>query len=83
VNRLYAQILSDLRHKDVELLQLEEISQRRYPDWSMALVNLSEHDPMVRLKHPEFDPFSASGAIMMELVDELIMSGRPIVLPAA
>jgi hypothetical protein len=83
VNRLYAQILSDLRHKDVEMLQLEEISQRRYPDWSMALVNLSEHDPMVRLKHPEFDPFSASGAIMMELVDELIMSGRPIVLPAA
>jgi len=46
-------------------------------------VNLSEHDPMVRLKHPEFDPFSASGAIMMEFVDELIMSGRPIVLPAA
>lgn len=83
VNRLYAQILSDQRHKDVELLQLEEITRRRYPDWSMALVNLSDRDPMVQMKHPEFDPFSASGAFMMQFVEELIASGRPILPPAA
>ena len=83
VNRLYAQILSDQRHKDVELLQLEEITRRRYPDWSMALVNLSDQDPMVQMKHPEFDPFSASGAFMMQFVEELIASGRPILHPAA
>lgn len=82
VNRLYAQILADQRHKDVELLHLEEISVRRFPSWSMALVNLSEHDPMVQMKHPEFDPFSASGVFVLQFVDELISSGRPIILPA-
>jgi hypothetical protein len=82
VNRLYATIISDLRHKDVEMLHLEEITQRRFPDWSMALVNLSDNDPMVQMQHPEFDPFSASGTFMMMFIDELISSGRPIVHPA-
>ncbi len=83
VNRLYARIIADRRHKDVEMLQFEEITHRRYPAWSMALVNLSDHDPMVQMKHPEFDPYSATGAFMMQFVNELIASGRPIVQPAA
>jgi len=82
VNRLYARILADPRHKDVEMLYLEEITRRRYPDWSMALVSLSDRDPMVQMQHPEFDPFAASGAFMVEFVDELISSGRPITHPA-
>ena len=82
VNRLYARILADPRHTDIEMLYLEEITQRRYPDWSMALVNLSDRDPMVQMQHPEFDPFSASGAFMVMFVDELIASGRPITHPA-
>jgi hypothetical protein len=83
VNRLYARIVSDPRHKDVEMLHLEEITQRRYADWSMALVNLSDQDVMVQMKHPEFDPYSASGVVVMTLVDELLASGHPISLPAA
>ncbi len=82
VNHLYGRIISDRRHKDVEMLHLEEITRRKYPDWSMALVNLSDHDPMVQMKHPEFDPFSATGAFMVKFIDELIASGRPIVPPA-
>jgi hypothetical protein len=82
VNALYARIISDPRHKDVEMLHLEEITHRRYAGWSMALVNLSEQDVMVQMKHPEFDPYSASGAFVMTLVDELLASGQRIGLPA-
>ena len=83
VNHLYGRIISDPRHKDVEMLHVEEVTARKYPDWSMALVDLSDHDPMVQMKHPEFDPFSASGAYMMQFIDELVASGRPIVHPAS
>ncbi len=65
------------------MLHLEEITQRRYAEWSMALVNLSDEDVMVQMKHPEFDPYSAPGALVMTLVDELLASGQRIGLPAA
>ena len=82
VNRLYARILADQRHKDVELLHFEEISVRRFGAWSMAHVQLSNMDPMIRMKHPEFDPYSASGKLVMDQVFELIKSGHLIsVLP--
>lgn len=82
INRLYARIVTDPRHEDVQMLLFDEIAQPRFAGWSMALVNLSDRDPMVRLGHPEFDPYQASGADAMKLVDELLDSGRPIVLPA-
>ena len=82
VNQLYARILLDRRHKDVELLLLEEITQRRVGNWSMAHVDLSDLDPMVQLKHPEFDPYSASGQHVMLLFEELLASGAPINTPA-
>ena len=83
VHRLYARIVADRRHSDVEMLHLEEVTHRRYAGWSMAHVNLADDSPMVRMKHPEFDPYSASGAFVMTLVDELLESGHRISLPAA
>lgn len=82
VNRLYARIVADQRHQDVVLLQLEEITQRRFAGWSMAHVDLQADDAMVQLKHPEFDPYAASGARVMMMVDELLASGHPITQPA-
>jgi hypothetical protein len=83
INALYAHIVADRRHQDVEMLHLEEITRRRYPDWSMAHVSLSDDDPMIEMKHPEFDPYSASGAFVLKLVDELVASGHRIDLPPA
>jgi Sensors of blue-light using FAD len=83
VNRLYSRIMADSRHRDVEMLCLEEVTKRRYADWSMAHVSLADDHPMVQLKHPEFDPYSASGAFVMTLVDELLASGHRISLPSA
>lgn len=82
VNRLYARILADKRHTDAEILFMNEIAGRRFKKWSMAHVMLSDLDPMVLMKHPEFDPYSASaqGAAMM--LEDFIASGVRVDTPA-
>ena len=79
VNLLYARFMSDRNHKNVELLSLEEITQRRFGKWSMALVYLSKDDPMVQMAHPEFDPYTASAKDAFFILDELIKTGTPII----
>ena len=78
VNRLYATLIKDKRHQDVEMVAIEEIQTRRFPQWSMAHVVISENDPIVQLKHPEFDPFNATVADLMALVDDLLAQSSPI-----
>lgn len=78
VNRLYATLIKDKRHQNIELVSIEEIQTRRFPEWSMAHVVISESDPIVQLKHPEFDPFTASAMQLMELVDDLLKHSNPI-----
>ncbi len=78
INALYSRIISDKRHNQIELLSFEEVGQRRYGQWSMALVQLSIDDPMVQLAHPEFDPYSASSKDAIRIIDELIKSSSPI-----
>ena len=78
INALYSRIIADTRHQQVELLSFEEVDQRRYGQWSMALVQLSVDDPMVQMAHPEFDPYSASSKDAMRMIDELINSGTSI-----
>ena len=83
VNACYAKIVADRRHRDVELLHLEEITERRYPEWSMAHVSLSDNDPMIMMQHPKFDPYSAPAAFVLQLVDKLVEAGRRIDMPPA
>ena len=78
VNRLYNTIIKDKRHQDVELVAIEEIQARKFPNWSMAHVIISENDPIVQLKHPEFDPFEASGEQLNSLIDDLLKHSTPI-----
>jgi len=78
INALYSRIIADTRHHQVELLSFEEVDQRRYGQWSMALVQLSVDDLMVQMAHPEFDPYSASSKDAMRMIDELINSGTSI-----
>jgi formate-dependent nitrite reductase cytochrome c552 subunit len=67
-----------MRHKDVELLMFEDIEERRFSRWSMALIKLSDQDPMVKLQHPEFDPYSASGPQAMQQLLHWLDSSQPI-----
>jgi len=82
INQLYSRIVHDSRHKDVELVSFEEINQRKFKQWSMALIDLSDTDPMVVLQHPEFDPYSATAAFLAAQIDEWIATGKPIQSPS-
>lgn len=81
VTRLYARISADPRHKDLELIHCESITKRRYGDWSMARVSLSDVDPQTTIVWPEFDPYTANGMVVMTRIDELIAQGRVIDAP--
>jgi hypothetical protein len=81
VTKLYARISVDPRHKDLELIHCESITERRYGDWSMAHVRLSDVDPQTKIDWLEFDPYSPSGLLIMARIDELIAQGRPLELP--
>ncbi|MFM9992110.1 MAG: BLUF domain-containing protein [Burkholderiaceae bacterium] len=78
VNELFLKIANDRRHKNVELISFEEVIHRKYAKWLMAHIDLSEMDPMVALKHPEFDPYSASGKFLNQQLEDWILSGSPI-----
>lgn len=78
VNTLYSRIMASRHHNNIELLSMEEITQRQFDKWSMALVQLSKDDPMVQLAHPEFDPYSASAKDAISILDELLKTSSPI-----
>ena len=83
VTSLYSRIHADPRHKDLELLHCESITERRYQGWSMAHVDLSDVDPQSTIVWPEFDAYSPSGALVMARIDELVAGGCFVQLPLA
>lgn len=78
VNVLYSRIMASRHHHNIELLSMEEITHRQFGQWSMALVYLSKDDPMVKMAHPEFDPYTATSKEAISLLDELIKISSPI-----
>lgn len=75
VCELYHKIVGDPRHHHVTLLYYEEISERRFADWTMGQVNLAKVNPSTMLKYsekPVLDPFTAGGRVSMALLEELI-----------
>ena len=83
VTSLYARIHADPRHKDLELLHCESIAERRYGGWSMARVSLCDVDPQTKIVWPEFDPYSANGALVFARIDELVARGSPVQAPSS
>ena len=81
VCELYNTIVRDQRHREVRLLQFEEISERRFGSWTMGKVNLAKTNPALLLKYSEravFDPLSCSGRASMALLEELISTGSVV-----
>jgi hypothetical protein len=81
VNALYAQIVNDKRHRDVVLLDYQEVTERRFGGWSMGLVNLSKLNASIVLKYserPELDPYSVSGQVSLALLEELMATASII-----
>jgi hypothetical protein len=75
VSELFGHIQKDPRHKDVVLLNFEEIAERRFFGWTMGQVNLSKLNHSILLKYserPELDPYSVSGKVSFALLEELM-----------
>jgi hypothetical protein len=53
VNALYGYIVRDERHKDVMLLDYQEITERRFGGWTMGQVNLAKLNTSIVLKYSE------------------------------
>ncbi|MEO7160929.1 MAG: BLUF domain-containing protein [Polaromonas sp.] len=81
ISELYGHIQRDPRHKDVVLLDYEEISERRFGGWTMGTVNLLKLNHTVLLKYsekPELDPYAASGKVSLALLEELMATAAII-----
>ena len=68
----------DDRHQQVRLLTFDEISERRFGNWTMGRVNLATVNPALLLKYSEkaeLNPFTCSGRATMALLDELVATG--------
>jgi hypothetical protein len=75
ISELYGHIQRDARHRDVELLQYEEISERRFAGWTMGAVNISKINASILLKYaekPELNPYAVSGKVSLALLEELM-----------
>jgi hypothetical protein len=75
ISELYGHIQRDARHKNVELLQYEEISERRFAGWTMGAVNISKINASILLKYaekPELNPYTVSGKVSLALLEELM-----------
>jgi hypothetical protein len=81
VNALYNRIVCDRRHRQVTLLNYEEILERRFAGWTMGQVNLAKVNSSTLLKYSEralIDPYALSGRITAALTDELIATASII-----
>ncbi|MGE5336901.1 MAG: BLUF domain-containing protein [Gemmatimonadota bacterium] len=79
VNQLYNSIVGDPRHKDVTILHCEEITERRFANWTMGQVNLARVNASTLLKYselPTLDPYAVSGRVAMALLEELIATAQ-------
>ena len=78
VNSLYNAIVADPRHRDVTLLDYEEVSERRFAAWRMGCVNLNRINTGVILRFSEspiLDPFRMTGGACLALLEELLSTG--------
>ena len=75
VNKLYHKIGADPRHTQVELLNYQEIGERRFAGWAMGQVNMAHLNPALLLKYSEcatLDPYRVSGEASLALFGDLV-----------
>lgn len=78
ISLLLRSIYLDNRHQHMTILSFEEITERRFGNWTMGRVNVDSINAATLLKYSEtaaIDPFSCSSQAMMSLLTELIATG--------
>ena len=75
VNETYNRIAADKRHQDVQILNFQEITERKFAVWSMGKVSFDRVNMAILLKHsakPVLDPYSVSGSVSVALLEDLM-----------
>ncbi len=75
VCELFNAIVRDDRHQQVRMLTYEEITERRFGNWTMGHVSMGKVNPSLVLKYfkrAELNPFDCSGQATMSLLEELV-----------
>ncbi|MEO7255573.1 MAG: BLUF domain-containing protein [Casimicrobium sp.] len=75
VNETYNRIAADKRHQDVQILDFEEITERKFAVWSMGKVSFDRVNMAILLKHsakPVLDPYAVSGRVSVALLEDLM-----------
>ncbi len=73
VEALYKKIIIDNRHEHIELISKENIQERYFKDWHIALMNDSA-DKLLQNKYTKngiFDPYTLRPEQLITLLDEL------------
>lgn len=81
VNRLFLTIAGDDRHRGVQIMAFDEVSQRQFSNWTMGQVDIDNINVSLILKYserPEINPFVCSGQATMELLNDLVATGSVI-----
>ncbi len=71
VNKLFLKICQDPRHENVLLLRYEEVSERKFEDWSMKLVMLTEKNNSLIKRFStsgKFNPLRMSSQSALDLM---------------
>lgn len=72
---MFNAIVRDDRHNHVRILSYEEITERRFGNWTMGHVSIPRVNPSLLLKYfkrVELDPFDGSGQATLSLLGELV-----------
>jgi Sensors of blue-light using FAD len=78
VSALLTWIATDERNSGIQVLVFEEITERRFGNWTMGQVNIASVNSALLLKYSEraeLDPFALPGAATMALLHEIADSG--------
>lgn len=79
VNRAYHRIVPDARHREPQILGLEEISRRDFSDWTMGYLAYTQQNRNLFLRYSPnavFDPFQCSAASLAAMLRDLVDNAR-------
>ena len=83
IDALYARILLDKRHQNVVMRERETIARRRYGNWAMAHVDMTQLPQTTHAAGQKavFEPYTATGDELIAKLDDLMTSGTVMTEP--
>jgi hypothetical protein len=76
INRLYNALLADPRHYNLQAMEMCEITERQWAEWSMGYAVPTSNNRATFLKHspmPSFEPYAMRSQAVLKLLGELHM----------